>query len=83
MKNKGYAVIIDALIALAIFIIVLTVLIGTEYFRTPQSDILDYKKLNYWADDSLDVMNKKGILDEICYNWAMAKEDKSSDYSEL
>ena len=80
MKNKGYAVIIDALIALAIFIIVLTVLIGTEYFRTPQSDILDYKKLNYWADDSLDVMNKKGILDEICYNWAMAKEDKSSDY---
>ncbi|OYT54389.1 MAG: hypothetical protein B6U72_02830 [Candidatus Altiarchaeales archaeon ex4484_2] len=78
MKDKGYAIIIDAVMALFIFIVVVTVMIGPEYFRTPQSDVLSYKKLNYWADDSLDVMNKKGILDEIAYQWSMSGGNRSS-----
>ncbi|MEA1924651.1 MAG: VWA domain-containing protein [Candidatus Altiarchaeota archaeon] len=78
MKDKGYAVIMDALMALFIFLVVVTVMIGPEYFRTPQSDILNYKKLNYWADDSLDVMNKKAVLDEIAYHWSMSGGNRSS-----
>ncbi|HDH41350.1 MAG TPA: VWA domain-containing protein [Candidatus Altiarchaeales archaeon] len=70
MKNKGYTIMIDALVALIFVLIVTTALFSIEYSRTARTESGEFTRLHYVSEDTLDVLNKKGILDEIATLWA-------------
>ena len=82
MRKKGYALITDALIALVFSLIIITVLfnLSQNISYLSKEEYNKFLSLHYWSEDALDVMNKQGILDDIGYNWALSKGNRSSIY---
>ncbi len=70
MKNKGYIVLLDSLVALILVLIVATALFSIEYSGTARTESVGFTKLHYVSEDVLDVLNKKEILDEIATLWS-------------
>lgn len=69
--------IIDAVVALAFVIAVLASLWGIEHRGESLSEIT-MKRIHYASQDTLDVMNKKGVLGQIGIYWADAAGNESS-----
>jgi len=61
---------IDALVSLIFVLIVTTAILSIEYSRTARTESGEFTRLHYMSEDLLDVLNKKGILDEIATLWA-------------
>ncbi|MEA3254731.1 MAG: VWA domain-containing protein [Candidatus Altiarchaeota archaeon] len=80
MKNKGYVVILDALIALIIALLMLTTLTKLHEPTASKSSATFFKSLHYMSEDVMDVLNKQGVLDEIGTKWAAANGSNSSGH---
>jgi len=61
---------LDALVALIFILIVTTALLSIEYSRTARTESGEFTRLHYVSEDALDVLNKKGTLDEIATYWS-------------
>ncbi|MBN2014869.1 MAG: hypothetical protein JW778_06785 [Candidatus Altiarchaeota archaeon] len=70
MKNKGYAIMIDALVAVVFLLIMVTAVFTVELSKTSKTEVMSFKELHYVSEDVLDVLNKNGVLDEIATLWA-------------
>ncbi len=78
INNKGYTVILDSLFAFTITVMLFAGLWGAIHYKPSDTSISSFKRLHYVSEDSLDVLNKKEILDEIGAAWASADGDNSS-----
>lgn len=67
MDRKGIALTADTILAL-LFLLVITIAL-TSIYRTDTSDIA-FKRLHYVSEDTLETLNKIGVLDEIATEWA-------------
>jgi hypothetical protein len=68
--RKGYTLMIDALIALIFMLIITTTIYSMSFSRNAKTDIMSFKELHYKSEDVLDVLNKKGVLDNVSTSWA-------------
>ncbi len=80
MKNKGYATILDATVALMFVLVILTLILGIYQLKASRIGPSTFKNLHYISEDILDVLNKKGILDEIGVEWALANGSTNSTH---
>lgn len=80
MANKGYAVMIDSLIAVIFLLLIVTAVFTVEFSKTSRTDAMSFKELHYVSEDVLDVLNKKGVLDEVAILWA---ENSTSGSEEM
>ena len=62
--KKGYAIILDSIVALTFTLVIVASLIGMRQSGSSLSD-LSLRRLHYVSEDTLDVLNKKGVLDEV------------------
>jgi hypothetical protein len=77
--RKGYAVLMDSVVALTFALLILTSLVGMRQSDPSYSDMAT-KRLHYASEDALDVLNKEGVLDVIGEEWAAAQGNKSSPH---
>ncbi|MFH1722036.1 MAG: VWA domain-containing protein [Candidatus Altiarchaeota archaeon] len=70
MKDRGYTVLLDSVIALLFVSVIFVSLLGFQYSATSRTSITSFKNLHYLSEDVLETMNKQGILDEIGEAWA-------------
>ncbi|MFH1788125.1 MAG: VWA domain-containing protein [Candidatus Altiarchaeota archaeon] len=78
MKDRGYTVILDALLALVLIMVLFSGLWGSIHFKSREGASSSFKRLHYVSEDVLDVLNKKGVLDEVGEAWASAGGDNAS-----
>jgi len=69
-NKKGYTLMIDALIALIFMLFIITTIYSMSFSRNAKTDIMSFKELHYKSEDVLDVLNKKGVLDNVSTSWA-------------
>jgi len=82
MKKKGYAMLLDSIAALT-FILMIGILIVHLYQpKMSQTSIVAYKNMHYISEDILDVLNKKGVLDDIGTEWAVSNGSTNSTHFE-
>ncbi|ODS38520.1 MAG: hypothetical protein A7316_00920 [Candidatus Altiarchaeales archaeon WOR_SM1_86-2] len=73
LKNKrGYALTWDAILALGFVLVFLAAMFSLQYVKVSEVSTMEYKILHYVSEDVLDVLNKKGILDEIGEEFAVS-----------
>ncbi len=77
--KKGYAILLDAIVALTLALVILTSLSGLRYTGSSESELTS-KKLHYVSEDALDVLNKMGVLDQVGEDWAAADGNTSSPH---
>jgi len=77
MGDKGYSIFIDAVFSLFITLTIFTAVVGLKYTGSSPSDI-SFTRLHYFSEDVFDVLNKKGVLDDIGEFWAAADGNRSS-----
>jgi len=70
MKQKGYVMTWDAILALFFIILVFIGLITLEYSRTINVKKTGFLKLHSTSEDALDILNKMGILGSIVAYWS-------------
>ncbi|MFZ2456611.1 MAG: VWA domain-containing protein [Candidatus Altiarchaeia archaeon] len=80
MKNRGYIMILDAIIALVVLLTVFTVVLTVHESSTSKLSVSSFKEIHYLSEDILDVLNKQGGLDEVGTYWAAANGSTSSPY---
>lgn len=68
----------DALLALILTIVLFAGLWGSIHFKSQDTGASSFKRLHYISEDVLDVLNKKGVLDEVGTFWAAADGDNTS-----
>ncbi len=78
MKNKGYVVIWDAMVALVVFLFIYVTFIASYEPRVNKDSINSFKMIHYVSEDSIDVLNKQGVLDEIGTDWAASNGTTNS-----
>ena len=80
--KKGYVLTLDALLALMVVMVVYTLIMGiqTSINTTP---VTEFKLLHYMSEDTMQVLSEKGVLDQVCVQWALAQGNASSPYFEL
>ncbi len=80
MKNKGYVVILDAIIALIFLLFIFTIFIAVYEPKVSKTGTTSFKNIHYLSEDVLDVLNKQGVLDEIGAEWASANGSVTSEH---
>ncbi|HIE34408.1 MAG TPA: hypothetical protein EYP86_04655 [Candidatus Altiarchaeales archaeon] len=70
LRNKGYGVLVDSIMSMLFLLIIITVIFSIQYSKVSRTDVTEFRDLHYLSEDALDVLNKKGILDEITRSWA-------------
>ncbi|HEX55214.1 MAG: hypothetical protein DRO95_05515, partial [Candidatus Altiarchaeales archaeon] len=56
---------LDAIAAFIFAIIIITAVFNIQFSKTSRTEILEFRNLHYASEDALDVLNKRGILDQI------------------
>ncbi|MBN2251716.1 MAG: hypothetical protein JW724_06555 [Candidatus Altiarchaeota archaeon] len=78
-REKGYILTFDAMLAslvvITVFIIAFQIQIQSSVENTGKTE---FKRVHYIAEDAIEVLNKKGVLDEIGREWAEANRNTSS-----
>lgn len=80
MKNKGYVVILDAIIALIFLLFIFTIFIAVHEPKVSKTGTTSFKNIHYLSEDVLDVLNKQGVLDEIGTEWASSNGSITSEH---
>ncbi|VVB52118.1 Uncharacterised protein [uncultured archaeon] len=80
LGNRGYAMILDSIMALVFVLIVFSAVYGFYFTRQGNAPMTAFRSLGYLSEDSLDVLNKNGVLDVIGEQWSMADGNTSSIY---
>jgi hypothetical protein len=70
--KKGYIMILDAIIAMALILTAFTVVVSIHNSATSKTSSMSFKSIHYISEDVLDVLNKQGALDYIGTDWAAA-----------
>lgn len=70
MNKKGYAMSWDALLSLMLIFMAMGGLLVFQYTNMLQSERRGLHKLHFIAEDALDVLDKKGVLEEIGDAWS-------------
>jgi subtilase family serine protease len=81
MKNSGYVLLLDALIALVLFLVIVTSIFSIEHPKTARTEVTTFRELHFMSEDVLDVLNKEGSLDEIATSWAEGDFENASELS--
>ncbi|HDN83168.1 MAG TPA: hypothetical protein ENG50_02255, partial [Candidatus Altiarchaeales archaeon] len=79
--RKGWSILVDSILALGLILIATVIIVPmvkeqTSIFSKPE--YISITHLNALAEDSLEAMNKKGLLDEIGLAYSLANHNKSS-----
>jgi len=74
--RRGYAILLDSIVALTFTLVILTSLLGMRTTAVTSSE-MTMRKLHYASEDILDVLNKRGILDQVGEEWAAANGNRS------
>ncbi len=77
--RRGYALIIDSLVALTFALILLTSMIGLRQGSSSYSEVAS-RRLHYVSEDAFEVLDKKGVLDRVGEEWAAADGNVSSPH---
>ncbi len=77
MMKKGYVLSLDALLALTLVMIIFFMILEMQGNLRGNED-LEFKEIHYVSEDVMEVLNKKGVLDQICDEWALAEGNTSS-----
>ncbi|MBD3260278.1 MAG: VWA domain-containing protein [Candidatus Altiarchaeales archaeon] len=78
--KKGYILVVDAVLAL-IFVLIILVFLAGRYYTQKETSVSSYRRLHHISEDALDVLNKKGVLDEVCSHWAEGDMGNASNIS--
>ncbi len=81
MMDKGYILTWDALISLSLVLFILVGFIGLHFFRVTKAEKAAFQKAHNVAEDSLEAINKKGILEEIGFHWAAGNSGIAANLS--
>jgi len=79
VKSKGYVMTLDAIAAFIFAIIIITAVFNIQFSKTSRTEILEFRNLHYASEDALDVLNKRGILDQIATYWAINSTPNSEE----
>jgi hypothetical protein len=82
-NNKGFAIILDSLIALILVLVIFTIYYGLSHSKISKTSGTEFKKLHYISEDVLDVLNKEGMLDRIGEEWADANGSPESEHWQI
>jgi|WetSurMetagenome_2_1015567.scaffolds.fasta_scaffold03070_5 hypothetical protein len=77
--KKGYVLTLDALLSLMVVMVIYVLIMGIQS-SINTTEITEFKKLHYTSEDTLQALSEKGVLDQICVQWALAQGDTSSPY---
>ncbi len=77
--KKGYVLTLDALLSLMVVMVIYALImsIQTSINTTPATE---FKLLHYTSEDAMQVLSQKGVLDQVCAQWALAQGNASSPY---
>ncbi len=78
MNDKGMGLILDVIFSMVIAIFFFTAIIGLRFTGSDTSDT-SFTRLHYISEDAMDVLNKKGLLDDILELYNLANGNISSD----
>ena len=79
MKRKGYVMTWDAILALIFIILVFVGLITMEHTRSINVKEVGFLKLHSTTEDSIEVLNKMGVLEEIVIYWSENNTQLAND----
>lgn len=77
--KKGYVLTLDALLSLMVVMVIYTLIMGIQS-SVNTTEITEFKKLHYVSEDTLQALSEKGVLDQVCVQWALAEGDVDSPY---
>jgi hypothetical protein len=77
--KKGYVLTLDALLSLMVVMVIYVLIMGIQS-SINTTEITEFKKLHYTSEDTLQALSEKGVLDQICVQWALAEGVTSSPY---
>ncbi len=70
MKNKGYILTWDALLALTLILMTFVTLLALGYLNFSPEGNSEFERLHFLGNDVMDTLNKNGVLEEIATYWA-------------
>jgi hypothetical protein len=70
--KKGYVLTLDALLSLMVVMVIYVLIMGIQS-SINTTEITEFKKLHYTSEDTLQALSEKGVLDQICVQWALAE----------
>jgi len=79
MKRKGYVMTWDAILALIFIILVLVGLISMEHVRSINVKEVGFLELHSTAENSIEVLNKMGALEDIAIYWSENNTQLAND----
>ena len=79
--KKGYVLTLDALLALMVVMIVYTIIMGIQS-SINTAETSEFKTLHYISEDTMQALSEKGVLDQVCVQWALAQGNTSTPYFE-
>jgi len=79
MKRKGYVMTWDAILALIFIILVLAGLISMEHIRSINVKEVGFLELYSTAEDSIEVLNKAGVLEDMAIYWSENNTQLAND----
>ncbi len=83
VKNrKGFGLTLDAVIALAFILFIALAISAYRFTQTSETTKTSFLSLHSTSEDALDVLNKKGILDEIGQEWTSGNQTEAVRLSE-
>jgi len=75
--KKGYVLTLDALLSLMVVMVIYVLIMGIQS-SINTTEITEFKKLHYTSEDTLQALSEKGVLDQICVQWALAEGNTAS-----
>jgi hypothetical protein len=81
MKNSGYVLLIDSLVALFFLFVMMTAIFSIQHPKISRTEVTTFRELHFMSEDVLDVLNKEGSLDDIATSWAEGDLENASDLS--
>jgi hypothetical protein len=69
--GRGYIITWDALISLSFVVFLMLGFIGIQYSSYKARGSTPFEKLHSVAENSMDTINKQGVLEEIAFFWAL------------
>jgi len=82
MNKKGYAMLLDSIAALTFILMIGMLIVHLYQPKMSQTSIVAYRNMHYISEDILDVLNKKGVLDDIGTEWALSNGSSESIHFE-
>ena len=79
MKRKGYVMTWDAILALIFVILVFMGILSMEHMRSINVKEVGFIELHSTAEDSIEVLNKMGVLEEIVIYWSENNTQLAND----